>query len=235
MFRPLVRLQGPPLGGRFQCRSTAPSGGLMIAAMTLAPSYRLFCFGFGYPPRRGRVPSGGGNVTVAGTTRDLEKAAAPVRAGIEAYPFDGTAPMGEGALDGATHVLVSIAARRRGGDPVLRHHGPSWPRCGRAGSAISRPPGSMAIAAAAGWTKARPCGPTAERARRRVQAELDWLRFADRAGVPVQVFRLAGIYGPGRSVLDQLRAGRGAAHRQAGPPVFPHPCGRHRPTCWPRR
>jgi len=50
--------------------------------------------------------------------------------------------------------------------------------------------------------------PAGERGRRRVAAEAAWRAFGARIGVPVHVFRLAGIYGPGRSAFDALRAGR---------------------------
>ncbi len=48
--------------------------------------------------------------------------------------------------------------------------------------------------------------PTAERSRRRLAAETAWREAA--AGRPLDIFRLAGIYGPGRSVFDDLRTGR---------------------------
>jgi len=50
--------------------------------------------------------------------------------------------------------------------------------------------------------------PTGERGRRRVAAEAGWRALGQRAGLPAHVFRLAGIYGPGRSAFDALRAGR---------------------------
>ena len=53
--------------------------------------------------------------------------------------------------------------------------------------------------------------PVSERGRWRVSAEAAWLG----SGLPVHVFRLAGIYGPGRSALDKLREGR--AHRVVKP------------------
>jgi len=46
-----------------------------------------------------------------------------------------------------------------------------------------------------------------QRSRQRVAAESAWLGFAARTGKRVQLFRLAGIYGPGRSAIDNLRAG----------------------------
>jgi nucleoside-diphosphate-sugar epimerase len=50
--------------------------------------------------------------------------------------------------------------------------------------------------------------PSSERGRRRVAAEAGWLDLHRRQGVPVHIFRLAGIYGPGRSALDTVREGR---------------------------
>lgn len=43
---------------------------------------------------------------------------------------------------------------------------------------------------------------------RRVRAERDWLEVGRGMGLTVQVFRLPGIYGPGRSVFDRLREGK---------------------------
>ncbi len=49
--------------------------------------------------------------------------------------------------------------------------------------------------------------PSGERGRRRVASEQGWLDLWRRRGVPVHVFRLAAIYGPGRSPFAALRAG----------------------------
>ena len=54
-----------------------------------------------------------------------------------------------------------------------------------------------------------PCRPGFERGKRRLAAESAWARLGAGAGVPVTVFRLAGIYGPGRSPLTRLRTGAG--------------------------
>jgi nucleoside-diphosphate-sugar epimerase len=47
--------------------------------------------------------------------------------------------------------------------------------------------------------------PSSDRSQRRLAAEESWRQFADRCAV--DVFRLAGIYGPHRSVFDDLHAG----------------------------
>jgi len=47
------------------------------------------------------------------------------------------------------------------------------------------------------------CRPTSARGRERLLAERCWLD----SGLPAEVFRLAGIYGPGRNIFERLRAG----------------------------
>ena len=42
----------------------------------------------------------------------------------------------------------------------------------------------------------------------RVEAENNWKEFADHIGSPLFIFRIAGIYGPGRSIFDRLKAGK---------------------------
>ena len=52
-----------------------------------------------------------------------------------------------------------------------------------------------------------PCAPLAQRSKARLAAEGAWMRLGAAAGKPVIIFRLPGIYGPGRNALDALRAG----------------------------
>lgn len=49
--------------------------------------------------------------------------------------------------------------------------------------------------------------PTTQRGKNRVEAELQWLE----TGLPVHIFRLAGIYGPNRSSFERLRQGKARA------------------------
>ena len=65
----------------------------------------------------------------------------------------------------------------------------------------------MATSAGAVVDEATAPHPNNERTRARVVAESAWLALGEEIGRPAQVFRLAGIYGPGRSALDKLRAG----------------------------
>ncbi len=70
--------------------------------------------------------------------------------------------------------------------------------------------------AAPGWTRQSECRPvSSERSRLRLAAEAEWRRFAEEAGVPVGIVRLAGIYGPGRGPFEKIR--RGTARRIVKP------------------
>ena len=65
-----------------------------------------------------------------------------------------------------------------------------------------------------GWVdEDTPPAPSSDRGRRRLAAEMVWRNFTDRAAV--DIFRVAGIYGPGRSNFSELRAG--AARRVIKP------------------
>jgi nucleoside-diphosphate-sugar epimerase len=60
-----------------------------------------------------------------------------------------------------------------------------------------------------GWVdETTPPLAVSDRAVRRIRAEQGWAEIGWQRGVPVDLFRLAGIYGPGRSVFDDLRVGR---------------------------
>jgi nucleoside-diphosphate-sugar epimerase len=182
--------------------------------MATAPHNRLFCFGLGYSAQaliRLLRNEGWG---IAGTCRASDEAAAFRRDGIAAHVFDGGTPMADAgaALTGTTHLLSSVPPDAES-DPVLRWHG-------RDIAALVEAEPSLAWAGylsttgvygdcAGGWVDdASARQPTGERGRRRVAAEDGWLALWREHGVPAHLFRLAGIYGPGRSALDTVRAGR---------------------------
>lgn len=164
----------------------------------------LLCLGYGYSARalaRRLVAQGW---RVVGTIRSEDKADAVRADGVEPllWPCDL-----EAALDGVSHVLSSIAPDVEG-DPVLRE--------GRAALEAARPKwvGYLSTTGVygdhgGGWVdEETPTGPATERGKRRVLAEQEWLGVE---GLPVHVFRLAGIYGPGRGPFAKLR--RGVAQR----------------------
>lgn len=54
------------------------------------------------------------------------------------------------------------------------------------------------------------------RGQARIRAEKDWRALADRAGLPLHIFRLAGIYGPGRGPFQKIRGGTARRIIKAG-------------------
>ncbi|MEZ5882658.1 MAG: SDR family oxidoreductase [Paracoccaceae bacterium] len=166
----------------------------------------LLSIGHGYSARalaRRLLPFGW---RVIGTTRSPDRA--------DALRAEGTEPLiwpGEGlaaALGQATHLLTSVAPGREG-DPVLATE-------------------AAAIAAAApnlqwvgylstvgvygdhqgGWVdETTPLTPATARGRARVAAEAAWGALARQAGLPLHIFRIAGIYGPGRGPFEKVRDG----------------------------
>lgn len=110
------------------------------------------------------------------------------------------------ALATATH-LISWVPPGESGDPVLpvleslSTPALRWIGYASASSVYGDTDGA--------WIdEAAPESPTTERGHKRLQAETAWQTFADQRGVPLARFRIAGIYGPGRSTLDALLAGR---------------------------
>lgn len=169
---------------------------------------RLFVFGLGYSADAFVRRVSSRCETITATTRSEEKAARLAERGIAPVLFDGTAPSEavREALADATHVLVSIAPGEAG-DPVLAHHA--------ADLAAARPNwvGYLSTVGVygnhdGGWVdEETPCRPVSRRSRQRVEAEEAWLAFAAEHDVPVQIFRLSGIYGPGRNAFMNFEKG----------------------------
>lgn len=169
---------------------------------------RLFVFGLGYSADAFVRRVSSRCETITATTRSAEKAARLAERGIAPVLFDGTAPGNEvrAALADATHVLVSIAPGEAG-DPVLAHHADDL--------AAARPEwiGYLSTVGVygnhdGGWVdEETPCRPVSRRSRQRVEAEEAWLAFAAKHGISVQIFRLSGIYGPGRNAFVNFEKG----------------------------
>jgi nucleoside-diphosphate-sugar epimerase len=167
----------------------------------------FLCLGLGYSARvlAGRLGDDGWRVT--GTSRDPQEP--------DCRCFNRDTPLPSSAFAGISHILVSIPPDGSG-DPALDRHADD----------IATLPGLAWLGylsttgvygdRAGDWvdenSELRPSGP---RGQRRVAAEAGWQGLWRRRGVSVHIFRLAAIYGPGRSPFDALRAG--AARRIAKP------------------
>lgn len=139
---------------------------------------------------------------VTGTSRNPEAAALPP--GTRLIPF---AAAGE-ALASATHLLVT-AAPGEGGDPVLAAHAEAL-----AAAPALRWIGYLSTTGVYGdrggaWVdEATPPAPGQDRSRRRLEAEEAWRAAAlSTSGRALDIFRVGGIYGPGRSAIEELRSG----------------------------
>ncbi|QPH55773.1 SDR family oxidoreductase [Pontivivens ytuae] len=137
---------------------------------------------------------------IIGTTRSEEKADALHAAGVEPLIWPGTdlAP----AISEATHILTSVSPGDAG-DPVLNTHAdalraatPEWVGYLSTTGVYGDRDG--------GWVdEGSELKPATRRGKARVTAELGWQAL----GLPLHIFRIAGIYGPGRGPFVKVRAG----------------------------
>jgi len=176
---------------------------------------RLFCFGYGYSAE-GLARKLSPRVTsVAGTRTSVPDIA---ELNITLAPYKGDEPSAEvrDLLSSATHVLVSIPPDLEG-DPALRHYGTDMASLSdMAWVGYLSTVGVYGDHKGAWVDETAAVRPISERSLRRARAEAEWLAFGREAGKRVEVFRLAGIYGPGRSVVDNLRNGTARRIVKAG-------------------
>lgn len=170
-------------------------------------SSHLFCFGLGYTALALARRLMAAGWVVSGTSRDADKSAALREAGYRTVIFNRDRLAPADRLREATHLLVSVPPDADG-DPVLARHGKdiaAMPALSWVGYLSTT---GVYGDRGGGWVdETSALAPTGERGRRRVAAERDWLDLRRNDAVPVHIFRLAAIYGPGRSAFDALRAG----------------------------
>ena len=194
----------------------------------------LFCFGLGYTSLGLAETLQRAGWRVAGTCRSAERARALEAAGIPAFVWcpdekkflgdDGAA-----ALRDATHVLVSVPPTER---EISREHNREEPfsmdpvladaACVAALERSGAETNEIAWLAYLSSTgvygdhagkfvdETSPCAPTTAKTRARLDAEQSWAAFATALGFPLRVFRLGGVYGPRRSLLDAAARANGS-------------------------
>jgi len=162
----------------------------------------VFIFGLGYVGRAlGHMMASAG-WSVRGTTRQPEKFAAEAAAGWDIIGFSDKQKMPDPdrALDGVSALLSTITAIS-GSDPVLDQHGDDlakfngWVGYVSATSVYPDKPDGICY-------EDTPPAPATARGKARLQAEQRWQQLFG-----AEIFRAAGIYGPGRSPFDSLRDG----------------------------
>jgi hypothetical protein len=167
--------------------------------MTVQPSL-LFVAGLGYSAVQLAPILLAGGWSVMGTVRTAEKARRLQAAGLDARVWDGTGAAAFAVPAGA-HWLITLPPGA-GECPAAEAFG------GVAGTAASMTYLSTTGVYGdldGGWAfEWSPLNPQSERTRARCCAEAAWQRLG---GQGVRIVRLPGIYGPGRSAFDRLRAG----------------------------
>ena len=165
----------------------------------------LLSFGHGYSARALAPILLSRGWEVVGTTRSAERAERLRRYGVTPAIFGAEL---ETEIARATHILVS-AGPDEDGDPVLRAYGDVLERHLGAKDWV----GYLSTTGVYGdhdgnWVdEDTPLTPSTRRGALRVAAEAAWGDLAARTGAPLHVFRLAGIYGPGRGPFAKVRAG----------------------------
>jgi nucleoside-diphosphate-sugar epimerase len=168
---------------------------------------RLFVFGYGYSARALARRLSAQGWAVAASVRDAADVESLEAQGVAAIPITEGARLAE-VLATSQAILVT-APPDANGCPGLRALVPALARSGAFPDWI----GYLSTTGVygdrrGGWVteQSRLAAQSPEGARR-VSAERDWLEVGRGMGLTVTVFRLPGIYGPGRSALERVRAG----------------------------
>ncbi len=179
-------------------------------AVTAVRGKRLFCFGYGFSAAALGARLAREGWSLAGTCQAPARCADLAGAGVDAVVFNREAPIADVSrmLAGATHILLSVPPDMQG-DPVLDRHGADI----AATSSVDwvgylSTTGVYGDTGGAWVDETAVPAPTGARGKRRVEAEKGWLALGDSHGLAVHIFRLAGIYGPGRNALAAVRGGR---------------------------
>jgi nucleoside-diphosphate-sugar epimerase len=177
----------------------------------------LLILGCGYVGERLAVAAIARGLRVTGTTRRDERAAALRALGLEAVVADSPAHIPDAVLKACDAVIDSIPLAtdadglqvpQRQWLPVIA---PKLSHVRWAGYLSTT--GVYGDAGGAWVDESWPCRPSSGRGVGRLAAEAAWLG----SGLPAEVFRLAGIYGPERNIIARLREGAYKAARWQPP------------------
>ena len=136
---------------------------------------------------------------VIGTTRSPEKAEALRADGVEPLIWPGN----DLPIEDATHLLTSVAPTEAG-DPVLAEAGKALKASGHLEWVGYLSTTGVYGDHQGGWVdETAPLTPSTKRGQARVTAEAAWQAL----DLPLHIFRLAGIYGPGRGPFAKVRNG----------------------------
>ncbi len=167
----------------------------------------LLILGCGYVGKRLAVSALARGIRVTGTTRRHERAQELRGAGLEVVVCDSPAGLADELLEDCDAVVDSIPLEKA--EEGLRVPQAAWlpalaPRLPHLyWAAYLSTTGVYGDAGGAWVDEAYVCRPTSARGIGRLTAEAAWLD----SGLPAEVFRIAGIYGPGRNLIGRLLEG----------------------------
>jgi len=167
----------------------------------------LLILGCGYVGERLAVACEAEGMKVTGTTRSKDHAAALGGHGIKAVVAVTPADLPDELMASVDTVVDSIPLIRS--EQVMHASQPEWmpdivPKLVRLKWAGYLSTTGVYGDAEGAWVdESWPCNPSSQRGLERLKAERAWLD----SGLPVEIFRLGGIYGPGRNIISRLKAG----------------------------
>ncbi|XP_078174613.1 NAD(P)-binding Rossmann-fold superfamily protein [Carex rostrata] len=191
--------------------AATPSGGALEAEGPNGMDHRrrIFLLGTGFVARHVSIPLLQQGWHVSGTCTTSLKKNQLRTVGIDAHLFDANRhKLTElETLRDASHVLVSIPPAYGIGDPLLNLHQELHPLLNYGNLQWLCYLSSTSVYGDCGgaWVdEDYPVNPRTESAKSRYEAEKGWTHFGLSLGLSTFIFRLGGIYGPGRSALDTL-------------------------------
>ncbi|WP_279359578.1 SDR family oxidoreductase [Methylobacterium indicum] len=164
----------------------------------------LFVFGLGYTAGHFAARE---RARFASVTATRQAPAAIDGATLRVFSPEDVDPRIAGDLARADAILVSIPPDS-GHDPALHAFADAIAKSPARWIGYLSTIGVYGDQGGAWIDEATPPTPTHQRTRDRVAAEEAWLALGARTGKAVQVFRLSGIYGPGRNAFEKLRQGK---------------------------
>lgn len=167
----------------------------------------LLCFGLGYSAGYLAERLRAEGWTISGTVRTPEAAARAREKGYVPVDIAGSFARLPDVLPAVTHLLVSAPPDRDGDPLLLRHAVPIASAPNLTWIGYLSTVGVYGDRNGAWVDETTPPAPQTDRSRWRLEAENAWLTLGRSRPIRVEIFRLPGIYGPGRNAIDNLRAG----------------------------
>lgn len=167
----------------------------------------IFIFGLGYSASAIGALLRQKGWQVSGTVRSREKFGGLIADNFTPFLFSDGRGIRQ-ALESATHCLIS-APPREAGDPVLAAYAQALrdaPKLGWIGYLSTI--GVYGDLEGAWADENTPAKPETGRGAARIEAEAAWSAFCRERQLPLDIFRLAGIYGPGRNPFSRIRSGQ---------------------------